>query len=463
MANGITYRRGSVFGALLLIAVGALFLYANLTPEFSAWPIIATYWPVLIIFWGLGKLVDYLILRGRPEAVAVARLTAGDIIGLILLLGVGSFLSTSYKQGWWKGGGIRLGGDEIHCLMGNQYNFTDEVKQATTSPTTLILENARGDLSLASTPEGEIQLTARKTVCAGSETEARSLADRMEPVLESTGEGYRFRWEMPGGSTGLLTADLEGQVPEATRLRLVARRGDVRVSGTRGDLDLTVERGDVHLENIHAEATLNLRRGSAHLSSITGTVRVEGQGDEISFRDIGQGASLRGEFYGPLQFSNIAGPVEFVSRRTDLSAAKIEGEMTIDSGELHLRGVPGDVRLVTRGKDIEIEDARGEIHIENRDGPVVIRYHTPPVANIYVGTRSADIELYLPSQSDFIIDATVRSGDIESDFTGPNLSLEKPHGGDEVLKGSYGGAGRRPSIQLSTTHGSITLRQATSR
>ncbi len=52
MANGTSYRRGSVFGALLLIAVGGLFLYTNFTPEFSPWPLIALYWPVLLIALG---------------------------------------------------------------------------------------------------------------------------------------------------------------------------------------------------------------------------------------------------------------------------------------------------------------------------------------------------------------------------------------------------------------------------
>src|SRR3990172_3851873 len=114
MSNG--YRRGSVFGALILIGVGGLFLYANLHPEFSAWPILAKFWPVLIIFWGLGKLVDYLMLRGSPEGAAASRLTGGDIFGLILLLIVGSAVSQVTDMG----GRISrdIFGPEIGCLFG---------------------------------------------------------------------------------------------------------------------------------------------------------------------------------------------------------------------------------------------------------------------------------------------------------------------------------------------------------
>lgn len=43
---------------IILIAVGALFLYANYRPAFSPWPIIRTYWPLILIFVGLGKMWD---------------------------------------------------------------------------------------------------------------------------------------------------------------------------------------------------------------------------------------------------------------------------------------------------------------------------------------------------------------------------------------------------------------------
>lgn len=43
---------------ILLIVVGALFLYANYRPSFAPWPIIRTYWPLILIFVGLGKMWD---------------------------------------------------------------------------------------------------------------------------------------------------------------------------------------------------------------------------------------------------------------------------------------------------------------------------------------------------------------------------------------------------------------------
>ncbi len=43
---------------IILIVVGALFLYANYRPSFSPWAIMRTYWPLILIFVGLGKMWD---------------------------------------------------------------------------------------------------------------------------------------------------------------------------------------------------------------------------------------------------------------------------------------------------------------------------------------------------------------------------------------------------------------------
>lgn len=54
------YRRTSLVFPILLITFGALFLYAKRNPEFDPWPLLRTWWPLLLIFVGLGKVWDYL-------------------------------------------------------------------------------------------------------------------------------------------------------------------------------------------------------------------------------------------------------------------------------------------------------------------------------------------------------------------------------------------------------------------
>src|SRR2546430_17044659 len=67
MANGQTQRRTSLVLPVVLIAIGAMFLYANWRPAFDPWPILRTYWPLILVFVGLGKMWDATRARQNPD------------------------------------------------------------------------------------------------------------------------------------------------------------------------------------------------------------------------------------------------------------------------------------------------------------------------------------------------------------------------------------------------------------
>jgi hypothetical protein len=71
MTDGQTSRRTSLVLPILLITIGAMFLYANWRPAFDPWPILRTYWPLILVFIGLGKMWD--ATRARPNADGQAR------------------------------------------------------------------------------------------------------------------------------------------------------------------------------------------------------------------------------------------------------------------------------------------------------------------------------------------------------------------------------------------------------
>ena len=55
---------GALTTGLILIALGVIFLVENFYAPFSAWQLIARYWPVCLIIIGLNKLYAYCT---RPE------------------------------------------------------------------------------------------------------------------------------------------------------------------------------------------------------------------------------------------------------------------------------------------------------------------------------------------------------------------------------------------------------------
>lgn len=458
MSNGTTYRRGSIFGALLLIGIGFLFLYANVNSEFNPWMLLARYWPLLIIFWGLSRLADYFILRNTDQAATVTRIGAGDIIGLIFILIFGTIFTQIVRLPLDPNFPFRLGGGDFPCLFGQEQEFTEELEQAWTPADRLDLSNLRGDVTVTAAAAPQLRIKIRKKFCAPNQADAESLNQNVQAKLERTSDGYQLRMEGPGNleRTSLVRTDLDVQLPATRELVLGTRHGDVSLRGVESKVTLRVEHGDVTLNGVKGDVDLDVRHGEVSVADVTGAVRVDGRGDEVEIRNVTGGAAILGEYGGPIVLANIQGPARFESRRTRFSASKIDGEFTT-SGGFRLRGVPGDVQLETKDYDIEAEDVTGEVNITNRNGPVRVQVPRAPRYPISIETRNGDIELTLPADSGFKIDASARDGEVESDFEGPGLQKSEDRHDNATLTGTVGNGA--VAIRLATTHGVIRLRR----
>jgi N-terminal domain of toast_rack, DUF2154/LiaF transmembrane domain len=84
-------RRSSLVGAVLLVALGLFFLYSNFRPGLDPWPLLSRYWPLLLIFLGLGKVLDQ--FRPRDSQARGAWLSGGEIAVILLLVIAGIALS----------------------------------------------------------------------------------------------------------------------------------------------------------------------------------------------------------------------------------------------------------------------------------------------------------------------------------------------------------------------------------
>src|SRR5438270_6591111 len=81
MANGQLPRRTSLVLPVVLVALGAMFLYANWRPAFDPWPILRTYWPLILVFVGLGKMWD--VTRARQNGDDATRSSGVSIGGTL--------------------------------------------------------------------------------------------------------------------------------------------------------------------------------------------------------------------------------------------------------------------------------------------------------------------------------------------------------------------------------------------
>jgi N-terminal domain of toast_rack, DUF2154/LiaI-LiaF-like transmembrane region len=87
--SGRSYR-GSIAGALILISIGIFFLIANLHPEIDPWPILFRYWPLILIFIGLGKIFDSFVFRDSAGGSGGDHVSGVSVafVALILIFGL---------------------------------------------------------------------------------------------------------------------------------------------------------------------------------------------------------------------------------------------------------------------------------------------------------------------------------------------------------------------------------------
>jgi len=100
MAQDGAPRHSSLVFPILLITIGALFLYANWRPAFDPWPVLRTYWPLILIFLGLGKMWDISRRRKNPDAPPGSSVGATvGILAFVLLLFVFLWHGHAFSRG----------------------------------------------------------------------------------------------------------------------------------------------------------------------------------------------------------------------------------------------------------------------------------------------------------------------------------------------------------------------------
>jgi DUF4097 and DUF4098 domain-containing protein YvlB len=444
MSNG--KPRGSAFGAVFLLIVGTVFLIHNFRPDLVRWSLLGKWWPLLLILWGVIRLIEN--LGGTRRGVS-----GGEIFLLVVLViaGIGISVGSRFSDR------IRMDGSEDFPFS-ESADSTEELPARTIERGTLVrIETPRGDISVdANEDTNQLRVLVRKTAYAMSEDEARSRAAASAVKVQQSGTEVSLEAN-PTGRGSSTRISYEVHLPRNVGLDLRTARGDVHVTGVTGNVAVNVAHGDVEIRDIGGDVRADIGRGDARITSAKGNVHVSGNGSEVEIEDVGGAATIDGEFYGPITARNVAKGARFVSQRTDLTIGGLPGRMTVDSGDLRVEHAAGPFLLTTKDKEISLEDVSGRIRVDNKRGSLSLRLTATPKDEIDLTNDSGAIELALPAKSSFDITAASRSGDIESEWSDSavNVTQEK---GDSKLAGKVGTKG--PKIVLSTSYGPIRLKRS---
>ena len=294
----------------------------------------------------------------------------------------------------------------------------------------------------------------RKTVHADNQSDADKLNQQTKPQLTVVDKTVTLNANTGGGGKRDVSSDLDVYIPRKVAVTISSRRGDVSIMGREGDVEVSSQRGEVSLQDVTGNAKIDVEKSNVRVARLVGDLALDGRVNEVNISDVKGAARLTGEFFDSVSLSRVSKTVTFKTSRTDLEFASLAGTLDLDGGDLHGSTITGPVRLLTREKDIRLDGVSGDTRISNNDGAVELHIGKLPVGNIDINNRNAEVQIYVPDQAGFKLDANTDNGEVESGFSEIKVNNENDRGRAAGTVGN--GAG---TIRVNNAHGGIEVRK----
>ena len=451
-------RRRSFAGPLVLIILGLVFLLGNL--HLISWmrlgTLFAHYWPLLLILWGIIKFVEY--QQAQREGLPARGIGFGGVC-LVIFIVVFGLMATQASRVHWEQfrNNINIDDSDLDNIFGETFNYDDHLEQAVPpTTTTLRVNNDHGAVRVTPSDDNKITVTVRKKVGADSQSDADKYNAGTKPLITSTGTLLTLDARTQAAGNHSLQSDLDISIPRKMALQITSRHGEVSVTGRDGQVEINNQHGEVSVEDVTGNVALTIERSSAKVEQITGDVHIDGRLNEVSVTDIKGSAQFDGEFQESVKLARITKTVAFKSSRTDLEFSRIDGDLDLDSDDLHADQITGPLHLTTRSKEIRLEDVSGDVRVQDEHGGIELSMRS--LGNVQIDSRNGDINLSVPDKAGFHLDAQTRDGEIQSDF--PELKIDNSER-EAKASGSVGNGSSH--IVLNNEHDGIEIRKTSAK
>jgi DUF4097 and DUF4098 domain-containing protein YvlB len=446
--------RTSVAGPLVLIAIGVLFLLHAVSPDFHVGEMLAQYWPLLLIVWGVVALLEVCVLALRGAPFPVNGISGGGWL-LVVLISIAGLITFEVRRPdtWWR----RASWERGVQTFGEEHDYSVDAIQKTVGKSPhIVIETFRGDAKITTGDAGELTVSGHKTI-RSFESDAADRANSASPVeVIVQGGMVTIRCNQDkAGEHAPVTTDLEISVPKNASIEATGILGDFDISGLAGNVELNSDNAGVRLEDIGGDVKVDTRRSDlVRCTNVGGSVDLRGKGEDVELTKIAGQVSLEGEYSGTVSLRDLAQPLHVQNMRTQLDVQQVAGEIRLTPGSLEADNIAGPVKLVTRATDVTLNGFANAVDVSVDKGDLDLKPGHLPLGNMSVHTRSGNIELSLPASAAFAISASTDHGDIDNEFG--EVLKERSEGRGAKLEGSVGSG---PDLKLATDRGSITVRK----
>jgi len=287
-----------------------------------------------------------------------------------------------------------------------------------TGPVHLELTTGSGDVEVRTGNSSQVQVTGhiRASEWFGANVEEKIKRLEANPPIQQSGNDIRIGHIDDPELRHNISISYEVVVPVETDLRMQSGSGDQRVEGIRGPLEVSSGSGALKISSIGERVHAETGSGDIDINGVKGNVHAK----------TGSGS---------IDASDIAGAFE---------ANSGSGRITLQ------QTAPGSVRVDTGSGGMELRGVEGSL--EAKAGSGTIQAEGSPTGAWTVHTGSGEVNLKLPSNAAFDLDAHTSSG---------SISIDQPHTvqgsiGRKEVRGRVGGGG--VPVEVETGSGDIQIR-----
>jgi DUF4097 and DUF4098 domain-containing protein YvlB len=453
-------HRGSVLGAILLIAMGVVFLLIE-TGRLNHqrfWEWYGHWWPMLLVAAGVIVLAEWTFDQYHmrdPQRPPYRRSIGFGVFLMLFFLVLAGVIGHHVVAGErWDNGGWHFDQDKFDEFFGDKHESDQTLDLAFPAGGSLAVVNPRGDVTIDGTSDdGRIHIAEHKQVYAMSDEEDDAKAQHLAPQVSTIGTTLNLNVRAIDGGI----ADLTITVPAAAAINVNANHGNVHVASIKSPVAVTANHGDIELSAITGAATAHINGGGSSISahSLGSGIAIEGHAQDVTLSDITGAVSITGEFFGTTHLDHINGAVHLHTSRTDLRAARLDGEVeSVPNEDLTVNMAAGPFTLTTSNRNIRLDRIAGDVAVTDRNGTIELTA-APPLGAIDLEDRNGSVKLILPEHASFSVQAGTTDGDVDTDFPLATSGSES----HKSINGTVGAGG--PVVHITTTNGDLSIDKGT--
>ncbi len=368
----------------------------------------------------------------------------------------------------------------------------------------LDISNNAGNIKITSGTGNKIVVDIHKTAWENSQSAAEAALEELKVVATQDGNTVTIRVE-PINVVSVFsisarpdTVEFTVTVPEETTIITHSDVGDVSLTGTSGDAELSTNFGDIQAEEISGGLIADTNSGKVTVQQIQADDRVidlksefgsitlmQATAKDINIQTNSGKLKLEDvEATGDISLASDFGRIQFKSGHADMLNIEVNsgaiiltdliiekpltveaefGDVTllnVDAPSYDLKSNSGKVSIVNAGGNVKAHTEFGDIEVSNGEN-VMLDLHTNSGSVEYSGslgpgphfleTEFGNIHLMIPSETSLSVDLETEFGKVKSDFA---ITLSGEFS-ERRLIGTINDGGT--SLTASTNSGNITI------